>query len=740
MQEPSARCSIVPEALPLSSLVLVVVLSAATAPPYRVTAEPRTAEEQALREAVARAVAGNVVVAVDAMRRVSAAYPGTPTAGLAQLAGGLALLGAQKPKESLPFLGHPDVQQTLVADQALLAIAQAQEALQMWDPAAHSYLAAASAGTTPVACAALPRAAEAFVKAGAPQLATDPLERAAGQCTGQAPAILARLGEIHELRGDRRAAALAYDRLDREYPASVEAQKAAPKLAALAALLPAAPAEERASRYARKGQALLDVGRNTDAAAAFRAVTLPTLSDSDADLVRVRQARALLALRRDVPAEKLLRAVSAGSPHAAEASYQLARIRYRRGGSTDGFADVAARFPGTPWAEDALLALANEYQKDARDDDAVPYWRQIFEHYPEGKYAERACWRVSWSDYRAGRYELAAQSLERTARVRAPSSATPGFLYWAGRARAAQGQTEGARILYEETERRYRYAYHGLRAREALARLPPPPPEAAPLTPTPSLLPASPPDDELPEAQEERVRQLLLIDQLEAAQAELKPLPFSRRGQATMAWIDWRRGRLRPAIISMKKAFPEYIAAAGEALPEEVWRILYPIEFEETLKVKAAEEGLDPALVAALILQESTFDAGALSRAGARGLMQVMPATGRKLARDLSVRYRRAALHDPTTSLDFGTRYLRQMSDRYDGAAERMLAAYNAGPHRVDAWTLIHPGLSAEEFIETIPFTETRNYVMIILAGREQYRRLYGLEKPAAAPAAGARP
>jgi soluble lytic murein transglycosylase len=190
----------------------------------------------------------------------------------------------------------------------------------------------------------------------------------------------------------------------------------------------------------------------------------------------------------------------------------------------------------------------------------------------------------------------------------------------------------------------------------------------------------------------------------------------------------------------MKKAFPEYIAAAGEALPEEVWRILYPIEFEETLKAKAAEERLDPALVAALILQESTFDAGALSRAGARGLMQVMPATGRKLARDLSVRYRRAALHDPSTSLDFGTRYLRQMSDRYDGAVERMLAAYNAGPHRVDAWTLVHPGLTAEEFIETIPFTETRYYVMIILAGREQYRRLYGLEKPTAAPAAGARP
>jgi soluble lytic murein transglycosylase len=740
MRGPSDRCSsIVPVALTLPSLALVVLLAAATSPAYRVTAEPRTPEEQALRDALAKTAAGAPAASAEALRRVSVAHPGTPSSGLAQLAAGLALVSGQKARESLPFLTHPDVQQTRVADHALLAIGRAQEALQQWDAAAHSYLAAASAGTTPVACAAFPRAAEAFVKAGATELATEPLERAAGECgAGQAPGVLARLGEIHETRGDRRAAALAYDRLDREYPASPEAQKAAPKLLSLASLLPAVPAEERASRNMRKGQALLDVARNTDAAAAFRAVSLAALSEADADLVRVRHARALIALRRDVAAEKLLRAVPAASPHAAETSYQLARIRYRRGRSTEGFTEVAWKFPGTPWAEEALLQLANEYQKDARDEEAVPYWRRIFEQYPEGRYAERACWRVSWSDYRAGRYELAAQSLEKTARVRPPSNSTAGFLYWAGRARAAQGQTEAARALYEEAEKRYRYGYHGLRAGEALSRMPAP--TSVSTEPSPTLQAAAPAEGELPETQEERVRQLLLIDQLEAAQDELRPLPFSRRGQATMAWIDWRRGRLRPAIVSMKKAFPEYIAAAGESLPDEVWRVLYPIEFEETLKAKAGEEGLDPALVAALILQESTFDAGALSRAGARGLMQVMPATGRKLARDLSVRYRRAALHDPQTSLDFGTRYLRQMSDRFDGAVERMLAAYNAGPHRVDAWTAVHPGLTAEEFIETIPFTETRYYVMIILAGREQYRRLYGLEKPTASATAGARP
>ncbi|HSB61294.1 MAG TPA: lytic transglycosylase domain-containing protein, partial [Vicinamibacteria bacterium] len=209
----------------------------------------------------------------------------------------------------------------------------------------------------------------------------------------------------------------------------------------------------------------------------------------------------------------------------------------------------------------------------------------------------------------------------------------------------------------------------------------------------------------------------------------------------TIAWIDWRRGRLRDAIVGMKRAFPEWVAEAGDRLPPEVWRILYPLRFEDSLRAKAVDEGLDASLVAALILQESTFDAQALSRAGARGLMQVIPATGRKLARDLRVPFRKAALHDPETSLDFGTRYLRQMSDRYEGQVERVLAAYNAGPHRVDAWTAVRPGMSAEEFIESIPFTETRFYVMVVLANRDQYRRLYGLERsPTPPPLEGPRP
>ncbi len=350
--------------------------------------------------------------------------------------------------------------------------------------------------------------------------------------------------------------------------------------------------------------------------------------------------------------------------------------------------------------------------------------------YPDGQYAERAAWRTAWADYRGGRYAAAAEALERTARLRPESFSTAGFLYWAGRSRAALGQNDRARQLFEETVLRFKYAYHGLRAKEALAKLP----RVATASAGASLVPSDPaPVDDIPEPERTRVRQLLLIERFDEAATELRALAPSPKVQATIAWTLWKRGKLRPAIIAMKRAYPQWISEAGDRLPDEVWRILFPIEFKDALVAQAWAEGLDPALVAALILQESTFDPTALSRAGARGLMQVIPATGRKLARDMRVPYRHAALHDPKTSLDFGTLYLRQMADRFDNRPERVLAAYNAGPHRVDAWTALRPDQSGEEFVESIPFTETRAYVMIILAGREQYRRLYGLG-PAPAP------
>jgi soluble lytic murein transglycosylase len=715
----------------LGLLILLAAPGAGGSSSWRLEADPRDSAEAALRDAAIPEGAA----ATTGLLAVSQQFPGTAASGLGRLLAGLRLVEGGRPAEAIAPLTHPDVQLTLLRDHALLGLARAQEALGQKDAAARSYLAAGTEPASAVLCTALPKAAELLAGVRQLEAAVPALEQTAQSCPREAAAALLDLGNAHLARGDRAAAAAAFDRLDREHPASAEAKEARTRLAGLGGLLPPRSATERARLLLERGQALLAAGRTADAIAALRAVPLASLEAAEADLARVRLGRALLLRRTSAEGRALLQKVAAESPHAAEAAFQLARDRARRTPTPEPFEAVADRFPGTAWGEEALLSLANHYQKDALDDAALPWWRRLVAEYPQGRYVERAAWRVGWADYRARRYDAAAQVLETTARLRPPSGSTAGFLYWSARARAAMGQPDRARLLLAETVQRYKHAYHGVRASEALARL-----GGLPAPPAALVATAPPPEAPLPEPRGSRLHQLLLLDRLAEAEQELRLLPESSRVQATLAWVDWRQGQYRPAIVAMKRAYPEWVGEAGDRLPAEVWRILFPLRYDAELRLAAQQEGVDPALVAALILQESSFDAGALSRAGARGLMQVMPATGRKIARDKGQRFRRAALHDPETSLDFGTHYLRQMSERFAGSVEKVLAAYNAGPHRVDAWTALRGELPPEEFIEGIPFSETRTYVTIVLANREQYRRLYGLRPVPAPSAEGARP
>jgi soluble lytic murein transglycosylase len=715
----------------LSLLILPVAAasSASAAPVQGYWLEPQAAQpdEQALRQALSHA--GATAPTAQSLLQVSAANPGTVVSGLAQLHAGLLLIEGGRTAEGLAALRHPDVARTALQDYAFRGIAQALEAAGNLGGAGESHLAAAAAAPAgPLACSSLFAGADALGRAGRFDPALQALNKAFANCAGQEPRALLALATLHERRGDLKAAAEAYDRLDSDYPASPEDRDGERRLRLLQSHLPPATPEAQTARTLKKATAIFDAGHVREAIAAFRALRLARPKGLDVDLLHLRLGRALMALERWREARVELTAIPVTSPQIAEAAYALAKIDAHVSSRPDAYEAVATGFAGTQWGEEALFSLANFYQKDARDAEALPYYRRLLDGYPDGRYAERAAWRVAWGDYRAGHYAEAAQVLERAARLRTTTLATPGFLYWAGRAHFEMGEAERARALLEETRQRFKHSYHGLRAQEVLGRLP----VAAPAVATAMAFEQpSPPAPDLPGPELARVQQLMLIDRLDEAREELSSIPPTRTAYATIAWIDARRGRLLPARISMKRAYPEWIGEAGDALPDEVWRIMYPMNFASTLVQKSVAEGVDPALVAALICQESTFDPAAHSPAGARGLMQVIPKTGRTLAHELGLRlFKPQSLYDPNVSLSFGIRYLKGMIERFGGHVERALAAYNAGPHRVDAWTAGQPEIGAEEFIESIPFTETRLYVMTILANREQYRRLYSLPAP----------
>ena len=716
--------------LPLALALVVPGLGASTTLQWYQPA-PRNAEETLLVQTLADSASGNARARIAALRAFSAAHQGTPASGLAQIEAGRLLLGERQLNEAVAALNHADVARTALSDYAAYALGQVHDAAGSASEAAKAFLAAADAQPHgALACDALRGAGESSLAAGRAEEAQAILTRALDACPEHGSDVLAAEARVLEARGDRPGAAALLDRLDREYPASQAARDAAQKLEALAALLPPRTPAQRALRQIEKAEALIEGDLGRDALVVLRRLPRPTLPREASDRFQVALGRALIAVHRARDAAFELAKVPAGSPHEAQALFLRARLRAAERDDPKGYEDVASRFPETPWAEQALLALARHYQKDAQHDLALPYYQRLLAGFPEGSWARLASWHVAWGDYRQGHFEACAQAMERAARRWPATRETPAFLYWAGRAWEKAGQTERAAALYSEGARRFKHTYHGMRAADAAQRLPTPPSAALPAEAqedAPMLWPA---ERDWNTPQWTRVNELVLLSRYEQAIEELRSQTASPTAQATVAWIETMRGRRRPAIVALKRACPWWLGSAGDSLPLEAWRLLYPLDFAEGIEAASRSKSLDPTLVAALVCQESTFDADAISSSGAHGLMQIMPFTGRQIARERGLRFHPRDLHEPALNLDFGTYYLAQLLARYNQRPERALAAYNAGPNRVDAWTAAQPDISAEDFIESIPFFETRHYVATVLANQAHYRRLYPFAPP----------
>ena len=177
----------------------------------------------------------------------------------------------------------------------------------------------------------------------------------------------------------------------------------------------------------------------------------------------------------------------------------------------------------------------------------------------------------------------------------------------------------------------------------------------------------------------------------------------------------------------MKHSVPSYFAVDIPTLPRIYWEALFPRPYWADLKRFSLANGLDPYLVASLIRQESEFNPLAVSRENALGLMQLLPQTGKVVAHQESIKHSKLMNYLlPTVNLQLGTRYFRGMVDQFGGSFEHALAAYNAGSDRVEEWMGQGPYRDSPEFVESIPFTETREYVQAIMRNAAVYKQLYG--------------
>jgi soluble lytic murein transglycosylase len=176
----------------------------------------------------------------------------------------------------------------------------------------------------------------------------------------------------------------------------------------------------------------------------------------------------------------------------------------------------------------------------------------------------------------------------------------------------------------------------------------------------------------------------------------------------------------------IKGLLPGYLFFPWEGAGERFWRLAFPLPYQEEVEKYARAHDLDPYMVAGLIRQESEFNPKVVSHANAYGLTQIVPSTGRELSRRAGLpRFHVSMLFDPAVNLQLGTYYLKILLKSFNGRWEDVLAAYNGGGSRVTKWRQFGTFGEPAEFIETIPFDETRDYVQSVLRNANVYRRLY---------------
>jgi soluble lytic murein transglycosylase-like protein len=212
------------------------------------------------------------------------------------------------------------------------------------------------------------------------------------------------------------------------------------------------------------------------------------------------------------------------------------------------------------------------------------------------------------------------------------------------------------------------------------------------------------------------------IERVEAVHPEAS----HREAMALRALMQIRSGERRAGIVRLRQAFPELGGPAQGSIPTEILRAYYPLEYEQVIRQEARSAGLPAHLVAGIIRQESAFDPRAKSRAGARGLMQVMPRTGRELALRMGLPWSTSRLVDPEFNLRLGTTYLRQVLEMFGGNLDLALAGYNGGPFRVKRlWAEAGADRELDRFLEGLAIEESKTYVKRILVLADSYRQLY---------------
>lgn len=506
------------------------------------------------------------------------------------------------------------------------------------------------------------------------------------------------------------------------YPGSPVAEKVDDSLQRLARKgFPAAP--YTADELLRRGSTLYNLGKYEQALKNLDAVPLQGQSADFAARVSLKTGQTLFKARKYKDAQRVFAALLDRELKPAVTD----EIRYWHAKSLDkcsredeaftAYLGIQEKSPASELADDALLEAAFIRKFQGRYQDELPVLDRLIAATSDSKLKQRATWESAWARYNSRDFRGAADAfnaLISTADYRERA------LYWHGRALERTGDAEAAARSFGILTEEYPFSFYASQLRTGNGTT-----EAAPRS-LPQLISALP----VP-AGFDRVKALISFGLHDEARRELAAAKKNSNGKKKtllgLARLHLEMDDYASAAAIMRAEAPRRIDA--DSLLQ--WGLLYPRAFSDAVSEQTAEFGVSDELVYSLMKAESGFAPGAVSPVGAIGLMQLMPATARTMVANGAKNGVAARLPDPKFNISLGVRHLRDLLKQYNGNVVSAVAAYNAGSNAVDRWRKNLAFCREDEFIENIPYYETREYVKKVLAGAEIYRRLYRSPLPA---------
>ena len=570
--------------------------------------------------------------------------------------------------------------------------------------------------------------ATAYLAGNDPANALRVLQPVASGPEGEHLDVRAALAKAYQASGNTSAAVSLYRAIYLSDPVSNEAANAKNQLAAMNVPL-------TAGEYKQHADALFNEKQYTQAAAEYRALEKndASLTQADRDALEIYSAVCDLRLKRITRGDVEHLPVTSDDTAALKMylESELARSSGEAAEHDALVAQMAQQYPSSRWLEEALYSGGNMYLIKRDSVHAIAEYSDLVSRFPRSVYAPSAHWRAAWLNYRLRHNADAARMFDEQISQYPGGQEIPGALYWRGRLyEDVEGNFGEAEDYYRALNAAYVNSYYAMLGRQRLAVLGSRE-AAAPSTVLGSVRAVEDPHliDALPEDDPHLIKARLLANAAlnEYIRPEIQLSPTSGQwGALAEAQIYQSFGENARALQAMKRSKVPFFSLPVSEVPTAYWQLVFPRPYWPQLSGDAQSQGLDPYLVTSLIRQESEFNPTAVSRANAYGLMQVLPYVGKALAKKQGERsFNANELFDPAENLRLGTIYLRQNIDLYGGQVEYALAAYNAGDGPVHQWIASGDYKDIPEWVESIPYTETRDYVQAILRNREIYRAVY---------------